>query len=209
MEFTVLSIFETPIFTCDLPDRAADDRQLAAALRAEADDSSGLRVSNRGGWHSIPDLARRDNPELRKLCQVIVDKMRAATEMVAAHRGIEPPAFGLALTAWAMVMRRGDYTVPHDHPEATWSSVYVVDPGEPDLGAGMPPDDAGVLTLLDPRGTGAAVLGLNLFPSTFHLPPAQGRLVIFPGTLKHWVPPHRGVGRRVTIAANGSVRLAR
>jgi len=200
----VVPLFDSPVFVTRLSHRAEADRELARRFTAEALASPGVSVSNRGGWHSVPDLALRPEPLVRGLAEELAARFREATERVAATRTLALPRFGLMLTAWAMVMRDGDYTVPHDHPEATWSSAYYLDPGD---AAGAHPE-SGHLAFLDPRRGASNVLGLDLFPATLSLTPEPSMLVIFPGWLQHWVHPYRGARPRVAIAANASLRVA-
>ena len=202
---TVLPLFETPVFLFEVPDTDALDAELRERLVTESDDGPGIVVSNRGGWHSAPDLSKRPDPACLALCDMLVAHFQIATEQLAAIRGIDPvPPLAIGLTAWAMVMRDGDYTVMHDHPQATWSCAYYVDPGDPDE-ARHP--DAGHLALVDPRRASAAVIGLELFPAVFSVRPTRGLLVIFPGYLQHYVHPYRGTRPRVVVAANASVRV--
>jgi hypothetical protein len=199
-----LNLFETPVFVHQTPERAEADRALAAELTAESLSHPGVQVSNRGGWHSIPDLARRPDPAFRSLCERLAAAARTATDALVERSGRPPlTGYGISLTAWAMVMRDGDYTVLHDHPDATWSLAYTLDPGDADLQR-FP--DSGNLTLVDPRRGMPSVLGLNLFPSAFHIRPRQGTLTVFPGTVQHHVAPYRGTRPRVVVAANAVVR---
>jgi uncharacterized protein (TIGR02466 family) len=200
-----LPLFETPVFIFEIPGTEALNAELARRLLSERAVNTGVHVSNRGGWHSVPDLSRRQDPVFRELSELLVAHFRHVTNEVARVRGIQPvPSYGLALTAWAMVMEHGHYTVTHDHPDATWSSAYYIDPGDtPD----EEQPESGHLTLIDPRRGSAPVLGLELFPTTFSLRPAAGLLVIFPGWLQHYVHPYQGKRPRICVAANATLRL--
>lgn len=170
------------VFTTRL-DRADADRAIATRLVTESLTHPGIVVSNRGGWHSLPDLAQRPDPDLRALMQLLVEHMREASRLLA-----HPPS-GLLLTAWAMVMRNGDFAVEHDHAEATWSSAYYLDPGDADLSSHP---ESGRLVFDDGS-----------------IDPTPGLLVLFPGTTRHRVEPYRGQRPRVVIAANGKLVSAR
>jgi uncharacterized protein (TIGR02466 family) len=149
----------------------------------------------------------RPDPVFRELGAMLASHFRHVTEHTANHRShAEVPPFGLGLTAWAMVMDDGHYTVMHDHPEATWSSAYYADAGDSDYDVHP---DSGALVLIDPRRATGGVQGLDLFPGTFQLRPTTGMLVIFPGWLQHYVHPYRGHRPRVAIAANASVKVQR
>jgi uncharacterized protein (TIGR02466 family) len=199
------TVFGTPLFVFDVPSVAALTSELARLLTAEAAAKPGIRVSNRGGWHSVPDLALRDEPVFRDLAAMLVEHFRYATEYAARQTGTKRvPPFGLSLTAWAMVMENGHYTVLHDHPEATWSSAFYVDAGDPPTPENP---DSGVLTFVDPRRAASPVIGLDLFPTEYAVRPATGRLVIFPGYLQHYVHTYLGSRPRIAIAANAAIRV--
>jgi uncharacterized protein (TIGR02466 family) len=102
------------------------------------------------------------------------------------------------LSAWANVLRAGDYFTPHTHSESAWSGTYYLDAGESDAGSG-------VLMVRDPRaGAGMVTTPINEFDSacTFELPPHTGLFVVFPSWLTHWVTPYRGTAPRISIAFN-------
>jgi uncharacterized protein (TIGR02466 family) len=197
--------FETPIHVIDLPGLERLNAELEQLVLAEAMREAGLVVSNRGGWHSRPDLARRVGTPFEPLCDELAAHLRAATLTQAESLGLELPPFRLALNAWAMVMGPGHYATPHDHAEATWSSAYYVQPGDP-----PPPNmpSSGLLAFIDPRRATPLSRGLELFPTTFEVTPKAGRLVIFPGYLQHFVHPYLGRRSRISIAANALVELS-
>jgi uncharacterized protein (TIGR02466 family) len=111
---------------------------------------------------------------------------------------------------WFHVTRRGGYFGLHNHPNASWSGVYCVDPGRSDPGK----EGSGQLNFvspmliggmhLDPANTGMkrpyanGVAQLNLAP---------GQLVMFPSWVLHDVKPFEGEGERITVAFNCWFRL--
>jgi uncharacterized protein (TIGR02466 family) len=198
-------LFETPIFVFDIPQTEAMVASLGRLLREEAATTPGLVVSNRHGWHSIPDLALRPEPVFRDMCAMLVEHFRYATDYTARNHGTrQMPEYGLALTAWAVVMERGAYTVVHDHPEATWSSAFYVDAGDP---PSPEAPDSGLLTFVDPRRASSPVIGLDLFPTHSSVQPKTSRLVIFPGYLQHHVHPYVGARARICVAANATIKV--
>lgn len=106
---------------------------------------------------------------------------------------------------WFHVTRSGGYFGLHNHPNASWSGVYCVDPGRGDLSK----PDNGLLTFINP-GTPSAMhidagisniqLPFGLVGSRFRLEP--GQLVIFPSWVLHHVTPFEGEGERITVAFN-------
>lgn len=195
------ALFETPIATFPDAGDAEHDGELARRLVEEAASSPGLERSNTGGWHSTPDLSMRPEPCYQHVMQRVVGGVQTLLGELAAAR--DQPVANLrlrfAVQGWAMVMRTGDYAVIHDHAHAHFSTVYYPDAGDADLAA---QPHSGLLTFVDPRRTGAALPGIDLYPAQFSIPPKTGMLVVFPGWLQHFVHPYRGTRPRVSISCN-------
>ena len=106
---------------------------------------------------------------------------------------------------WFHVTRHGGYFGLHNHPMASWSGVYCVDPGEDD---GTRPD-SGVLHFANPLMMAGMFLdGANhrlrspyaMQGRSFRL--RAGQLVLFPSWVNHEVLPFHGKGERITVAFN-------
>ena len=82
-------LFPTPLLVFDLPDLDDVNRELGERLRAEAESSPGVRRSNEGGWHSVPDLALRADPCCRTIVRAFVDHVGDAVHGLAASQGRE------------------------------------------------------------------------------------------------------------------------
>lgn len=199
------ALFSTPLSMYDLPNMEAVNRELTERLVAEAGSRPSIRRSNYGSWHSPPDLALRPDPAFRSLFQTIVARVRETAEGLAKERGHGLPPMRVGVQAWAMVMRNGDYTAPHDHGEAHWATVYYPDAGDADE-TRFP--DSGLLELLDPRQGARQMPGLELVGTSFSAKPGTGRLFVFPAWLMHYVHPYRGERPRVAISANLTFEVA-
>lgn len=200
-----LPLFSTPLSMYDLPGMDETNRELTACLVDESVSRPSLHKSNVGGWHSQSDLALRPNACFRTLIQHIVTRVRETADGLARERGQQLPAMRIGAHAWAMVMRDGDYTIPHDHAETHWSTVYYADAGDADQAAHP---DSGLLALIDPRHGGRPIPGLDLVGATFTARPSTGRLLVFPGWLLHYVNVYRGQRPRVAISCNVTFELA-
>jgi uncharacterized protein (TIGR02466 family) len=107
--------------------------------------------------------------------------------------------------SWFHVTRRGGFFGLHNHPMASWSGVYCVDPGRHD--ADKP--DSGLLTFVNPATTSAMYVdaaNANL-PGPFNNGTRSvrfepGQLVLFPSWVLHDVKPFEGDGERITVAFN-------
>jgi len=182
----------------DLPGMDEINRDLAARLVADSVSIPSVHHSNVGGWHS-QNLAGRPEAGFRTLLQYIVTRVRETVEGLAQERGQGLPSMRIGVHAWAMVMRNGDYTIPHDHSEVHWATVYYVDAGDADEEAHP---ESGLLALVDPRHGGRPMPGLELLGTTFTVLPRTGRLAVFPGWLPHYVHAYRGQRPRVSISCN-------
>ena len=102
--------------------------------------------------------------------------------------------------AWFHVTRRGGFFGLHNHPNASWSGVYCVDPGQ---------RGSGLLTFVNP------LLASNMYldaantslrgafaPGVRQIDLEAGQLVLFPSSVLHDVKPYEGDGERITVAFN-------
>lgn len=198
-------LFPTPLSMYELSGMDDVNRELTERLIAESETVPSVHRSNVGGWHSRPDLAVRQDPAFRKAVQAIVEKVKETVETLAKRNGQPLPPMRIGATAWAMVMRNGDYTIPHDHADSHWATVYYTDAGDAD--EKLYPD-SGLLALVDPRHGGRPMPGLEIVGSTFTAKPATGRLYVFPGWLYHYVHAYRGTRPRVCISCNVNFDVA-
>ena len=106
---------------------------------------------------------------------------------------------------WFHVTRPGGFFGVHNHPNASWSGVYCVDPGQGDPAK----PENGLLSFINPTTPSAmhmdaAVANIDLpfgySGARFRLEP--GQLVIFPSWVLHHVTPFEGTGERITVAFN-------
>lgn len=199
-------LFATPVSMYESSsDMDAVNRDVTARLVAESVSVPSISRSNVGGWHSQTDFALRPDASFRALIQYIVMRVRETMGRLAKESDQGLPAMRMGVHAWAMVMRNGDYTIPHDHANAHWSTVYYPDAGDAD--EAIHPD-SGLLALVDPRHGGLPIPGLDLLGKTFTARPSTGRLLVFPGWVLHYVNAYRGTRPRVAVSCNVTFELA-
>jgi uncharacterized protein (TIGR02466 family) len=107
--------------------------------------------------------------------------------------------------AWFHVTRRGGFFALHNHPNASWSGVYCVDPGQHDSDK----PESGLLSFVNPAvmstmhvDAATANLQVPFAPHIRHLRLEAGQLVLFPSWILHDVKPFHGEGERITVAFN-------
>jgi uncharacterized protein (TIGR02466 family) len=133
---------------------------------------------------------------------------RHLMQMVAQLNGYDAPTIkrlGIYSDSWFHVMRRGGYFALHNHPNASWSGVYCVDAGQPDVDK----DDPGLLSFVNPAVMSSTFMDAataNLKGAFAyhirHLRLQAGQLVLFPSWVMHDVKPFQGDGERITVAFN-------
>lgn len=196
-------LFGTPFVTYQWPDSEQLNQELTALLlEKEAEDKDGFGTrSNAGGWQSPGNLITWEDSCIQKLKARMESMVFGLTEQILRPDGGER-SFTLLIDAWGNINRSGDYNVVHTHPNAMWSGVYYVTPGEPDESVPY----SGLLELLDPRESANYIQIQNtvLDARTF-ITNIAGRMILFPSWLKHMVHPFVGKGVRISIAFNANV----
>jgi uncharacterized protein (TIGR02466 family) len=193
------SLFPTPIAMYEHAELESMNKEITDILVAESVSVPSLSHSNVGGWHSAYDLQTRPEACFRKLTQLIVDHAMETTTVIAKGLGKRLPKLSAKTHMWAMVMRDGNYTIPHTHADAHWASVYYADAGDTDVAA-YP--ESGVINFIDPRSGYLPIPGLDMTGGDFMVNAKTGQLLVFPGWLTHYVHAYRGKRPRVSIACN-------
>jgi uncharacterized protein (TIGR02466 family) len=193
------SLFSTPVAMYEHPGVASMNQEITEILVAESESIPSVSVSNVGGWHSRYDLFTRPEACFRKLGEIIVASARETTAAVAKNTGGHVLQVTAKAEMWAMVMRNGDYTIPHTHADAHWASVYYADAGDADATAGS---KSGAIAFVDPRMGYLPIPGLDIARGNFEVEAKTGQLLVFPGWLMHFVHLYRGQRPRVSLACN-------
>jgi hypothetical protein len=151
------------------------------------------------------DLFQWPEPEVAQLREFCLSRLLQLVQGINGYSADRTRGLRLKLESWCHVTRRGGYFGVHNHPNASWSGVYCVDPGRNDPGN----DDSGKLTFLHPHahagmyvdsGNVAARPPFNIQHVGYVL--RAGDLVLFPSWLLHHVTPFAGDGERITVAFN-------
>ncbi len=129
-------------------------------------------------------------------------------QMIGELNGYDAATLGRMLIysdSWFHVTRRGGFFALHNHPNASWSGVYCVDPGKHD------PDKrhSGQLSFVNPTVGSAMFMdaATSNLKGAFaygisHVRLEAGQLVLFPSWVLHDVKPYEGEGERITVAFN-------
>jgi len=191
-----LLLFPTAVLRDDIDNCAALNRDLATEVERIRASSAGVKRTNRGGWHSSPDLQTLGNP----VFNAIINHIRARLGVwVDANFELSqtPDATLWDIKLWANVNQRGDFNVGHNHfaTGVVASGVYYVRCGGPEAG--------GATVFFNDRArwllaNSPVVLKSSVYPVI----PQDGALLIFPSWLSHEVKPYLGNEKRITLAFN-------
>jgi uncharacterized protein (TIGR02466 family) len=201
MSFTLAGVdtlFPIPLFRYRVDDAGLNDRlskEIAKRRKAEG----GMVNSNRLGWQSEHDFFARQEDGHASLQRTIAQVIKATLQ------SIDPAAdfarFNVTMNGWVNVNPPGGYNGPHQHTNAVLSGVYYVDVPR------GPSETGGAIEFLSPHPVRllGGLLKAEMFAERMRLQPKAGDLLLFPGSLPHWVHPNDSGKPRVTIAFNAMV----
>jgi len=157
-------------------------------------ESSGITKSNINAWHSDTNLFESEEPAINDIKVGCIECLEQVIEFQLQNKQFE---IDISIEAWANVITDGGYNKLHNHPNSNWSGVYYVSSGEEEKG--------GMLDFLDPRNQ-------NMFKSPgiienewLSVEPRDGKIIIFPSYLHHFVNPYYGKEERISIAFNVTI----
>jgi uncharacterized protein (TIGR02466 family) len=189
-------LFPIPLFSFELAGAAELNARLKPEIFERMAAEQSVTRSNRGGWHSASDLFAREEPAHRDLARHCIAALKTCSER--SIPGLDWGRVELFCDGWVNVSDGHDQHIPHDHPNAFWAGVYYVEVPEQD----------GFIEFLSGRGGNpyASLVSAPMSWDYLRLQPVSGSAIIFPGHVKHWVPPSPGRGRRISIAFNAGFR---
>ncbi len=210
-EPSVFPMFATPFAVIDFP----NPEELNIKLEQYFDVlvSQGVKHKNPRPQNYVQDnlfesnfdLFHYPDPAVQQLRLFVLQTVAWVIARLNGYDHEQMQKIQLFSDAWFHITEFGGYFYTHNHPMASWSAVYCVNPGE-DV-EGKP--DSGVLRFHDPRphcntylDSGNANLSgiYNTYSHNFKL--KGGQLIVFPSYLQHEVAPFFGTDRRITVAVN-------
>lgn len=209
------SAFACPIADMLLPDTAALNQRLRELFLAWEADVSLKRLSEPtpvikvGVYESDFHLFTRDHPDIKHLANLCLNHLGYLVAQLNAYSQEEMSQLRIYHHSWYHITRSGGYTAAHNHPMASWSGVYCVDPGD---GSSSTPNN-GTLRFLDARTSANTYIDRGnaylrepyvIAELAYNLQP--GRLLLFPSYMVHEVCPYVGQRERITVAFNAWIR---
>ena len=211
VEPQIIPMFATPFASLQHPSPAQLNKELEQFFDQLV--SQGATYKNPNPYNYVQDelfesnfdLFKYDNPAVQKLRQFVLNSVGWIMMKMNGYSKEQMAKVQIFSDAWFHITEFGGYFYTHNHPMASWSAVYCVDPGDDVPGK----KDSGILRFHDPRphcnaylDAGNANLTGTYATSNYNFKLGAGQLVLFPSYLQHEVAPFMGKGRRITVAVN-------
>lgn len=153
-----------------------------------------VNISNRGGWQSSANFYNEGS--FQPFLKYILDNFQNMTLCYKSKLQF--------LNMWININRKGDYNIEHDHPESDISAVLWV----------KAPQNSGHLVFSSPNGFAQNSI-MNILDSEIkdktnckhvhYFFPEEGRMIIFPSNIRHYVEMNHSDDDRISIAFNMKV----
>jgi uncharacterized protein (TIGR02466 family) len=192
----VRTLFPIPLVTFRIDD-ADLNRQLLSEIEQRRATESGLKRSNRQGWHSADDFFQRREPAQVKLAGLMREAVLQVTRQLAPESDLSQ--LDLICEGWINSSPTGAYNSPHDHTGFLWSGVYYL--VMPSDGAEESPSSGRLEFISSVRMAKGPIKG-DFTSSKTSIRPKPGTLLLFPSNVLHWVHPNAAGAERVTVAFN-------
>ena len=188
----VLNLFPTDIYV--EVNSEIDNKKISKIILEKEKIEPSRNMTNRGGWQGNDDLHK--DKRFSEILKSISKYFQPIFENYSYKDKIELIMFNM----WANVNRYKDYNITHTHDGAHWSFVYYA----------KVPKDSGNLTFLDPRirkdksWEERFVKNYDnpFVHSIYFMIPIEGKFVIFPSYLEHFVEPNLTKEPRISISGN-------
>lgn len=201
--------FAVPIAEVEVPHGEDIARDLIPLFLARENDQyrNAIHRDTQHGalFESKFDVFTWPDEPVRRMAESIHSILGSVVKQLNNYSDEQFQALNFQYHAWYHITRNGGYQGTHNHPNASWSGIFCVDPG--DEVAGRP--DNGVVRFIDPRESAYMYIdaGNGNLQTPYHSEGYQishraGRLVLFPSYIMHEVFPYVGQRERIIVAFN-------
>lgn len=212
IQATVHPLYAIPMMQSHLPDAPRINAELAAlflALEAQGERHRDIiaRDTQHGIFESSFYLHKRDEPPVRALFGYIDQTLRTFIQGISAYSDEQMANIELDMHSWFHITHRGGFQGAHNHPNASWSAIYCVDPGDSTSA------HSGAVRFHDPR-TGSDMyrdpanenMQIPYRLGSWQLTHKPGQMLLFPSYLLHEIFPYTGERPRIVVALNAWCR---
>lgn len=205
-------LYAVPLMEAHLPDAGrinAELAQLFLSLEAEGDRHRDPvpRDTQNGLFESNFYLHQRTEPVVRTLFTFIDHALYSMIQGLNGYTDAQMGMLDLDMHSWFHVTRPHGFQGLHDHPNASWSAIYCVDPGDEG------PAYSGTVRFHDPRAAASMYrdpanenMQVPYRLGSWQLRHRPGQLIAFPSYLTHEIFPYVGQRPRIVVALNAWCR---
>lgn len=155
-------------------------------------------------YESRFDLFYWKDPEIQPLVAFVHASLARTVAQLNGYSQAQMDKLRFNYHAWYHITREGGFQGTHNHPNASWSGIFCVDPGKP-----RSDPREGTVRFYDPRANADFYSdpgNQNLQPPFRHggnqVQHEAGKMWLFPSYLLHEVFPYFGERPRVIVAFN-------
>ena len=191
LSYSTLFIFPIPIHYFDVNEFSKIQNQLIDyCYNLREKDPVGNIISNRGGWQSHPFKIENHNDILHNFL------IESLTNFPNIKKDVK-----FSVTAWININGNGDFNITHCHPTSTLSSVLWI----------KCPDNCGDIEFVSPYQYSAFeevdsyiddFKKNNLLDHNVYINSKEGKMIVFPSHLHHFVNPNKSQEDRISVSFN-------
>jgi uncharacterized protein (TIGR02466 family) len=185
----------------DIPDAEKLNSQLIGEIEQLRKEDNGISRTNVSGWHSRINIFERSEPAIMKICRYFIQASTVPLERYFSADILQSKS--LEAEGWININPPHAYNRVHTHDSFDLSGVYFVKvPERSHL-------DSGCLEFLNPgyRAGPYSELYKKMHSQSFTYTPIEGRMLLFPSSMLHWVLPNGEQEDRISIACNLGLKL--
>lgn len=212
VQATVFPLYAVPMLQAVLPNAQSINRELTDLfLRLEAEGDRHRDTTHRDTQYGIFEshfyLHQREEAPVRYLFDFIRHTLRSFIQGISQYSDEQMADIKLDMHSWFHITRRGGFQSAHNHPNASWSAIYCVDPGDSES------PQSGAVRFHDPRQGSEMYrdptnenMQAPYREGAWKLDHKPGQMVVFPSYLVHEVFPYEGERPRIVVALNSWCR---
>lgn len=202
--------FATPLFRVTLTG-VEDMNSALETLILSLEDGANRKSDSPQGMHrgvfeSDFNFLNRKEPEVQELKNIFFNNLGAFVKEINQLSDAQLAELKFHNHCWFHITRSGGYFQPHNHPNASWSIVYYVNPGDEQVEEARA---AGHIVFNDPRPQASCYLDpandnmrREFSFSAIRIRPQRCEMLIFPSYLFHYVEPYECETPRIVVASN-------
>ncbi len=208
IQASVHPLYAVPLLESHHPDAAHVNLELARLflsleMEGEQHRDPTPRDTQNGLFESNFYLHKRPEPAVRSLFSFINQALYSLIGGLNGYSDAQMSNIELDMHSWFHITRTNGFQGLHDHPNASWSAIYCVDPGDEG------PSYSGAVRFHDPRAAASMhrdPANANMQPpyrlGSWQLKHKPGQLIAFPSYLTHEIFPYVGHRPRIIVALN-------